>query len=305
MTDMLPADPAFHRIGEQALPLKRLGTPRRRRGDVNPPRRWSRCGISIVLRTGGTMADYARVAEIAPDHFVISIYVPEFNLRFNHFLIKDEEPLLFHTGMKQMFPLVRDGVARVIDPATLRWISFSHFEADECGALNEWLALAPRAEPVCGLVGALVSVNDFSLRPVRVLAQDEMLKTGKYRFRFRQTPHVPHNWEAGLLFEEVTRTVLCSDLLTHEGDREAITESDVVDRAKRALIEGQRGPFANAYPFTPMTEPILHGLADLHPRQLALMHGSAFVGDGEQALRDLAMVMREVLGRNTDGSYRR
>ncbi|HSB45398.1 MAG TPA: MBL fold metallo-hydrolase [Nitrospira sp.] len=245
------------------------------------------------------MTDNARVTEIAPDHFAISIYVKEFNLRFNHFLIKDEEPLLFHTGMKQMFPFVRDAVARVIDPSMLRWISFSHFEADECGALNDWLALAPHAEPICGLVGALVSVNDFSIRQAHVLAHDQILKTGKYRFRYRQTPHVPHNWEAGLLFEEVTRTLLCSDLFSHEGDVEPVTESDVVERARHALIEGQKGSFANAYPYTPLTEPILHGLADLRPKQLALMHGSSFVGDGERALRDLATVMREVLGAST------
>ncbi len=248
------------------------------------------------------MSDVARVTEIAADHYSISIYVPEFNLRFNHFLIKDDEPLLFHTGMKQMFPLVRDAVARLINPAALRWIAFSHFEADECGALNDWLSAAPHAEPLCGLVGALVSVNDYASRPARVLAHDEILKTGMYRFRFRQTPHVPHNWEACLLFEEVTRTLLCSDLFSHEGDVEAVTESDVVDRAKRALIEGQRGPFANAYPYTPLTEPILHGLAALQPKQLALMHGSAFVGDGERALRDLALTMREVLGRGTEGA---
>ncbi len=178
------------------------------------------------------MTDKTRITEIAADHYVISIYVREFNLRFNHFLIKDEEPLLFHAGMKQMFPLMRDAVARIIDPATLRWISFSHFEADECGALNEWLAIAPQAAPVCGLVGAAVSVNDFSMRPARVLAHDEILKIGRYRLRFRRTPHVPHNWEASLLFEEVTRTLLCSDLFTHEGDVEPLTESDVVDRAK-------------------------------------------------------------------------
>ncbi len=248
------------------------------------------------------MMDKARVTEIAPDHYVVSIYVPEFNLRFNHFLIKDDEPLLFHTGMKHMFPLVREAVARVVNPSTLRWISFSHFEADECGALNEWLALAPHAKPVCGLVGALVSVNDFSLRPAQALAQDELLKTGKYRFRFRQTPHVPHNWEASLLFEEVTHTLLCSDLFTHEGDVGPITESDVVERAKRSLIEGQKGPFANAYPFTPSTEPILHGLADLQPQRLALMHGSSFVGDGERALRDLAVVMKETLGQNMESA---
>jgi hypothetical protein len=244
------------------------------------------------------METRARVAEIAPDHYAISIYVPEFNLRFNHFLIKDDEPLLFHAGMKQMFPMLRAAVARLIDPSTLRWVSFSHFEADECGALNDWLTVAPHAEPVCGLVGALVSVNDFAVRPARVLAHDEILKTGRYRLRFRQTPHVPHNWEAGLLFEEVTRTLLCSDLFTHEGDVEAVTElgSEIVERAKRSLIEGQKGPFAHAYPYTPSTDPILHGLADLRPTHLALMHGSSFVGDGGQALRDLAGIMREVLG---------
>ncbi|HNP61193.1 MAG TPA: MBL fold metallo-hydrolase [Nitrospirales bacterium] len=246
------------------------------------------------------MKNITRVTEIAPDHYSISIYVPEFNLRFNHFLIKDEEPLLFHTGMKRMFPMIQEAVARVIDPTTLRWISFSHFEADECGALNEWLTIAPQAEPVCGLVGALVSVNDFSHRQARMLAHDEILETGKYRLRFRQTPHVPHNWEAGLLFEEVTRTLLCSDLFSHEGDVEAVTESDIVEPAKRALIEGQNSAFANAYPYTPLTGPILHGLADLQPKQLALMHGSVFVGDGKQALHDLASVMREMLGKSAE-----
>ena len=242
------------------------------------------------------MMDNARVTEIAPDHYVISIYVPQFNLRFNHFLINDDEPLLFHTGMKHMFPLVHQGVARVIDPLTLRWISFSHFEADECGALNEWLALVPQAKPLCGLVGASVSVNDFAIRPAHVLSHDAVLKTGKYRFRFCQTPHVPHNWEACLLFEEITRTLLCSDLFTHEGDVEPMTESDVVDRAKRSLVAGQKGPFANPYPYTPLTEPILHGLANFRPARLGLMHGSTFIGNGEGALRNLATVMQEVLG---------
>lgn len=247
------------------------------------------------------MTDQVRVTEFARDHYVLSIYVPDFNLRFNHYLIKDEEPLLFHTGMRQMFPLLRDAVARVVDPSTIRWISFSHFEADECGALNHWLEVAPRAEPVCGLVGALVSVNDFATRQARTLAHDEVLTTGRYRFRFRQTPHVPHNWEAGVLYEDVTRTLLCSDLFTHDGDVEAVTESDVVGRAKRALMEAQKGPFANTYPYTPLTEPTLNSLAELRPTQLALMHGSVFVGDGERALRELATTMRDVLGVKADG----
>lgn len=243
------------------------------------------------------MSENTRLTEIAADIYSISIYVQEFDLRFNHYLVKDEEPLLFHTGMRQMFPLVREKVTRILDPSTIRWVSFSHFEADECGALNEWLALAPRAEPVCGLVGALVSVNDYANRPARVLSHDEVLETGNYRFRLRQTPHVPHNWEASLLFEEVTRTLLCSDLFSHGGDVEPVIESDVVDRAKHALIEGQRGPFANAYPYTSLTESILHGLADLQPARLALMHGSAFVGNGALALRDLAAVMQETLSK--------
>ncbi|GJL59669.1 MAG: hypothetical protein NPIRA03_25260 [Nitrospirales bacterium] len=183
-----------------------------------------------------------------------------------------------------------------MNPSTLRWISFSHFESNECGALNEWLAIAPHAEPVCGLIGVSVSVNDFAVRQARTLAHNQILETGQYRLPFRQTPHIPHNWEAGLLFEEVTCILLCSDLFSHEGDVEAVTVSDVVERTKRALIEGQNGTFANAYPYTPWTERILNGLADLQPKQLALMHGSAFVGDGEQALRDLAGTIREVLG---------
>ena len=198
--------------------------------------------------------------------------------------------------MKHMFPLVREGVARVIDPSTIRWISFSHYEADECGALNEWLQLAPNASALCGLVGALVSVNDMAVRPARVMAHDEILAIGRARVRFRQTPHVPHNWEAGLLFEEVSRTLLCSDLLTHEGDVEPVTESDIVGRAKQSVVEGQKGPFANAYPYTASTGPILEGLAELHPARLALMHGSVFVGDGSRVLREWASTMRQVLG---------
>ena len=132
------------------------------------------------------------VTEIAPDFYRISTFIPEADLQFNQFLIADAEPVLFHTGMRALFPVVRESVARVIDPSRIRWIGFSHFEADECGSLNEWLQIAPDAQPVCSTVGALVSVNDFSLRPARGMEDDEILKTGKYRFRFLQTPHVPH-----------------------------------------------------------------------------------------------------------------
>src|SRR4029077_14860293 len=169
-----------------------------------------------------------RVDEISADIFRISTYVPEFNLQFNQFLIRDDEPLLFETGMKQIFPLIREAVSKVIDPASLRYVSFSHFEPDECGSLNEWLGLAPRAEALCSVVGAMVFVNDAAVRPARGLANDETVRTGKYTFRFKSTPHLPHGWDAGVLFEETTRTLLCSDLLGHAGDTSVITESDVV-----------------------------------------------------------------------------
>jgi flavorubredoxin len=235
------------------------------------------------------------IEEIAPDLYRISTYVPEINLQFNQFLVKDDEPLLFHTGMRGMFPLVHDEVARVIEPSRIRWIGFSHFESDECGALNEWLQLAPEAQPVCSLVGAMVSVNDFAQRPARAMTDGEVLTTGKYRFRFLQTPHVPHCWEAGLMYEETQKTLLCSDLFTHQGNVEAQTISDVVGRFRQGLIGDQQGPLANAYPYSSQTEDTLRRLASLRPKTLAIMHGSTFIGDGKRALDDLATAMREVL----------
>ncbi len=236
--------------------------------------------------------------EIAPDVFRLSLYVPELNLQFNHFLVRDDEPLLYHTGMRKMFPAVREAVAKLIDPAKLRWIGFSHFEVDECGALNDWLALAPQAQPVCGVVGALVNMNDFAARPARGLASGETFSTGKYLFRFRATPHLPHGWDAGVLFEETQRTLFCSDLFHHDGNVEPSTESDILGRVRETLIHYQAGPLMDYQPFTSRTEGLLHELAKLEPRTLATMHGSSFVGDGARALRDLGTVMREVLGSN-------
>lgn len=236
------------------------------------------------------------VTEIAADCYRISTYIPEIDLQFNQFLIKDEEPLLFHTGMNSLFPTVREAVGTIMDPAKIRWISFSHFEADECGSLNEWLQIAPHAQPVCSMLGAMVSVNDFALRPAKGMTDGEILETGQHRFRFAQTPHVPHCWEAGLLFDETTGTLLCSDLFHQLGDVEPSTSSDVIGRARNTLIEYQAGPFANYMPYTKHTDGILQGLAALQPRTIAPMHGSAYVGDGSQAIHDLAAVMREVLG---------
>src|SRR5256884_4468617 len=238
----------------------------------------------------------AGVTEIAPDVYRISVYATWANLQFNHFLVKDDEPLLFHTGLRGMFPDVREAVSTLIDPSRLRLISFSHFESDECGALQEWLAVAPHAEVVCSDLGAMVSVNDFIGRPARGLGDGGTFSTGKYRFRFCRTPHLPHGWDAGVVFEETNKTLLCSDLFHQWGNVEPLTEGDIVGRAREALIQSEAGPFANYVPYTHQTGEILKGLANLKPNTLAAMHGSTFVGNGQQALCDLAEVMKEVLG---------
>ena len=165
----------------------------------------------------------ATITEIVPDLYRISIYAAWGDLQFNHFLIKDHEPLLFHTGLRGMFPEVREAVSKLIRLTELRHISFSHFESDECGSLNEWLAVAPNADVVCSQVGALVCVNDFIGREARPMADGETFSTGKYRFRYCQTPHLPHGWDAGLLFEETHKTLLCSDLF-HQNGRSGATD---------------------------------------------------------------------------------
>jgi len=239
----------------------------------------------------------ARIDEIATDLYRISLYVPAFDLQFNHFLVRDEEPLLFHTGMRGMFPEMREAVARLIDPTQLRWISWSHFEVDECGALNEWLAVAPNATPVCGETGAMININDFSNRPPRGLKPDEVLATGRHRFRFVPTPHLPHGWDAGVLFEETDRVLLCSDLMHQVGDVAPVTTDDVVGRYRQAFEAYQQSPVLMDYvPYTPNTKQQLAKLAALQPRMLAAMHGSTFVGDGAAALIASGDVIRQVSG---------
>lgn len=239
----------------------------------------------------------ARVTEIAPDVFRISTFHPDFGIQFNQFLVRDEDPFLMHTGMRRMFDVTRDAVASLVDPAALRWIGYSHFEPDECGALNEWLALAPRAQAACSTVGAMVMMSDFTDRPARALADGEVVETGRRRLRFLATPHLPHGWDAGMFFEESERTLLCSDLFFHPGDPEPLAESDVVGPASAAMREGASGPLANDIPYTPYTQSTLERVALLAPRTLAIMHGSSYRGDGAAALRALAPVIREVHGR--------
>jgi flavorubredoxin len=247
---------------------------------------------SVLLPSEDSMP---HVTEIAPDVYRICVLYPEINLQFNHFLINDDEPLLFHTGLRRMFPAVREGVAKIMDPARLRWISWSHFESDECGALNDWLSIAPHAQPACSMVGALVNVNDFASREARILAPDDVLATGKYRFRYYPTPQLPHGWDAGVMFEETQKTLLCSDLFHQDGDVEPLTESSVIDRCRNTLSAYQASPLANYVPYTPNTGRILQGLASLQPKTLAIMHGSSYAGDCGQALLDLSAVMKEVL----------
>lgn len=237
-----------------------------------------------------------RVDEIAPGLYRISTYIAKVRLQFNQFLVSDKEPLLFHAGMRRMFPQVRDAVARIIDPASLRWIGFSHFEADECGSLNEWLAISPQAEPICGVIGAAVNINDFANRRARVLTDGELLTTGSRRFRFLETPQVPHAWDASLLFEESCGTLFCSDLFFHTGDVEPLTGEDLVERARLGILEYQAGPLANSIPYTPLTDGTLKKLADLRPQRLAVMHGSSFSGEGERALRELAVMLKATMG---------
>jgi flavorubredoxin len=235
------------------------------------------------------------ISEVAPDVFRLSLYVPEIDMQFNQFLVRDDEPLLFHTGMKAIFPLVREAVAKIIEPSDLRHISFSHFEADECGSLNEWLKIAPNATAICSFVGAVVSVNDFAIRPALALEDGETFSTGKHKFKFVHTPHLPHCWEAGMLFEETNKTLFCSDLFHQLGDVEARTENDVVGRAKQTLVNYQAGPFANYMPYTRLTEANFGKLIALKPKTIAAMHGSTFAGDGSEALQDFSVMMKEIL----------
>jgi len=236
------------------------------------------------------------VTEIAPSVYRISAFHADYGMQFNQFLVDDDEPVLVHTGFRKAFATTRDAVRSILDPATLRWITFSHFEADECGALNEWLAIAPRAQPACSFVGAMTSVNDFAARDARVLQDDEVLVTGRRRLQFLRTPHVPHCWDAGLFFEQTERTLFCSDLFFQPANPPPLSQSDVVGPARDAIVANRTTPFANDMPYTAYTDATLERLAALEPRTLAVMHGSSFRGDGRRALRELGVAIRDALG---------
>jgi flavorubredoxin len=229
------------------------------------------------------------VTEIAPDTYRLSTFIPDVGIMFNQYLLDADEPLLFHTGLRALFPSVSAAVERVTPVARLRWITFGHVEADECGSMNSWLAAAPDAQVAHGAVGCLVSVNDLADRPPRPLADGEVMDLGGKRVRRIETPHVPHGWDAGLFYEETTGTLLCGDLFTAMGQAPALTDHEIVGPALAA--EDTYG----ATCLTPATAPTLRVLADLKPTALCLMHGPAYRGDGEAALRDLADAYEERL----------
>lgn len=226
-----------------------------------------------------------RVTEIAAGLYRLSTFVPEIappvGFTFNQFLIDAEEALLFHCGPRAMFPAVSAAVAKVMPLERLRWIGFSHLEADECGAMNLWLAAAPQARIAHGATASMVSLNDLADRPPQTLADGEVIDLGGRRVRYIDTPHVPHGWDAGLMFEESTQTLLCSDLFTHLGDPTPLTDSDVVGPAMLAEEAFQYSAL------TPALAPTIGKLARLAPKTLAIMHGSSFAGDCGAALNAL------------------
>jgi flavorubredoxin len=228
-----------------------------------------------------------KIDEISDGIYRLSTLVPEIappaGFTFNQFLVLGDEPLLFHTGLRRMFPLIHPALGRVVKPETLRWLAFGHYEADECGAMNEWLAVAPRAEVTHGQTGCLVSLNDMADRAPRVLQDGEVIALGKgKRVRYIDTPHTPHGWDAGVLFEETTGTLFCGDLFTQFGDEHTLTDTDIVGPA---IAAEDMFRYSSLNPDMGTT---IRKLAELKPQTLALMHGPSFSGDCPGALRALA-----------------
>ena len=234
----------------------------------------------ITNPTSGT-----RVDEVAPAVYRIAtpVTILPGGFSFNQYLVKDDEPLLFHTGPRRMFALVREAIAAVMPVERLRYVAFSHYEADECGSLNDFLAMAPRAEPVCSQTAAMVSVDDVADRPARPLADGETLSLGRMRVRWLDAPHLPHGWECGYLFEETGRTLFCGDLFTQPGaEHTPVTTGDILgpSEAMRSAMD--------YYAHSKDARGLFEKLAATKPKTLACMHGSAWSGDGERLIGELA-----------------
>ena len=223
-----------------------------------------------------------RIAEVGDGIHQLTTHVPEMNFSFNQYLVTGDEPLLFHTGPRQMFPLVSEAVARVMPVDQLRWVSFGHVEADECGSMNQWLAAAPQSTVAQGTTGCMVSLTDLADRAPRALADGEVLDIGGHRMRWIDTPHVPHAWEAGLLYDETTRTLFCGDLFTRTGAYAPAGNDDIIGPAAEAE------DIFRASSLAPSSSATLKRLAELDVATLALMHGPTFGGDCRRALLDLA-----------------
>ncbi|TAL74694.1 MAG: MBL fold metallo-hydrolase [Rhodanobacter sp.] len=222
------------------------------------------------------------VTEVADGIYQLATYIEAADLRFNQYLILADEPLLFHCGQRRLFSSVSSALAQVLPPAKLRWVSYGHFEADECGAMNDWLCAAPCATVAVGRIGCMLSAVDQAIRPPRALADHEVLDLGGKRVRYLATPHVPHCWDAGVLYEETTGTLLCGDLFTQMGNGPALVDGDIV----AAALASEDHHHSTA--LTPQTAPTIRALAQYQPKALALMHGPVFHGDGAAALRVLA-----------------
>ncbi len=201
---------------------------------------------------------------------------------FNQYLLVDDAPLLFHTGLRGQFGSVSDAIATVLPIESLRYIGFCHVEGDECGALNEFLGAAPKAEPLCSQIAAMTSIGDLANRPPRVLVDGETLSLGTHVVQWFDAPHVPHGWENGFLFEQTTKTLFCGDLFTQGGAEHEPLADDILDTSEN--MRANMDYFAHGA----NTRPVLERLAALEPQILACMHGSAYQGNGGMLLRALA-----------------
>jgi flavorubredoxin len=241
---------------------------------------------ALTHRLAGRSQMTAKIDEIGDGIFRISVFVPQVlppsGFTFNHFLLMDDEPLLFHCGKRKMFPLLADAVKKIMPIEKLRWATFGHFEADECGGMNEWLAAAPHCELMHGMTGVRTSLSDMADRAPRMLADGQIIEIGRKRVRYIDTPHVPHGWDAGVIYEENSKTLFVGDLFAHYGDPQPVTTAEIVSVAMKtndSIYSTSLGP---------VTAPTIRKLAALNPQTLAVMHGSSFSGDGSAQLQGLA-----------------
>ena len=223
-----------------------------------------------------------RIEEVGDGIYQLMTHIAEMNFAFNQYLIASDEPVLFHTGGRQLFPLVKDAIAKVLPPESLRWISFGHVESDECGSMNDWLGVAPNAQVGASATACMVSLNDLCDRPPAMWMNGADIETGGHTLAYYDTPHVPHGWEAGVLYDRTTKTLFCGDLFTQNGNYAATSDADIVEPAAAAE------DLYHAWALAPDSGDRVRALADLDVQALALMHGPVFTGDCKGALFGLA-----------------